>query len=99
MFHALADPTRRAIVERLVRGPASVTELARPFDAALPTIVQHLGVLEDAQIVSSTKVGRVGTYQRAPEALTPAATWIGQQRMPAERRLDRLAAYLSAQQE
>jgi DNA-binding transcriptional ArsR family regulator len=80
---------------RLVRGPASVTELARPFNVALPTIVQHLSVLEDAQIVASTKLGRVRTYQLAPEALTPAAAWIAQQRMPAERRLDRLGTYLT----
>jgi DNA-binding transcriptional ArsR family regulator len=95
MFHALADPSRRAMVERLVRGPASVSDLARPFDMALPSIVQHLGVLETAGIVTSTKVGRVRTYQLAPEALTPAAEWIGQQRLPAERRLDRLGEILT----
>ena len=60
------------MVERLTRGPASVSELARPFDMALPSVVQHLGVLEGAGIVTSTKVGRVRTYQLAPEALTPA---------------------------
>ena len=81
MFYALSDATRRAMLERLVRGPASVTELARPFDMALPSLVQHLGVLEDAGIVTSTKVGRVRTYQLAPEALTPAAEWIGRQRL------------------
>jgi DNA-binding transcriptional ArsR family regulator len=95
MFRALADATRRAMVERLVQGPASVSELARPFDMALPTVVQHLGVLEDAGIVSSTKVGRVRTYQLAPEALTPAGQWISRQRLPAERRLDRLGTYLT----
>jgi DNA-binding transcriptional ArsR family regulator len=94
IFHALADPSRRAMVERLARGPASVSELARPFDMALPSVVQHLGVLEAAGIVSSTKVGRVRTYQLAPEALTPAAEWISQQRLPAERRLDRLGEFL-----
>jgi len=83
------------MVERLVRGPAAVSELARPFAMALPTIVQHLGVLEAAGIVRSTKVGRVRTYQLAPEALTPAAEWLGRQRLPAERRLDRLGAFLS----
>jgi DNA-binding transcriptional ArsR family regulator len=82
------------MVERLVRGPASVSELARPFDMALPSVVQHLGVLEAAGIVSSTKVGRVRTYQLAPQALTPAAEWIRQQRTPAERRLDRLGEFL-----
>ena len=95
MFHALADASRRAMVERLVRGPASVSELARPFDVALPTVVQHLGVLEAAGIVTSTKLGRVRTYQLAPEALGLAAEWIGLQRLPAERRLDRLGAYLT----
>jgi DNA-binding transcriptional ArsR family regulator len=95
MFYALSDATRRAMLERLVRGPASVTELARPFDMALPSLVQHLGVLEDAGIVTSTKVGRVRTYQLAPEALTPAAQWIGRQRLPAERRLDGLGQLLT----
>jgi DNA-binding transcriptional ArsR family regulator len=99
MFHALGDATRRAMVERLSRGPASVSELARPFDMALPTVVQHLGVLEAAGIVASTKVGRVRTYQLAVDALTPAAEWISRQRLPAERRLDRLAAVLDTRTE
>jgi DNA-binding transcriptional ArsR family regulator len=94
MFQALVDGSRRAMVERLSRGPASVSELARPFEMALPTIVQHLGVLEAAGIVSSTKVGRVRTYQLVPGAMTPAADWIGRQRLPAERRLDRLSTFL-----
>jgi len=94
IFHALGDSSRRAMVERLARGPASVSELARPFQVALPTVVQHLGVLETARIVTSTKVGRVRTYQLVPEALTPAAEWIGRQRLPAERRLDRLGTLL-----
>ena len=95
MFHALGDGSRRAMVERLARGPASVTELARPFDMALPTVVQHLGVLEAAGIVASTKVGRVRTCQLVAEALTPAAHWISLQRLPAERRLDRLGTFLT----
>jgi DNA-binding transcriptional ArsR family regulator len=95
MFHALGDTSRRAMVERLARGPASVSELARPFDMALPTVVQHLGVLETAGIVTSTKVGRVRTYQLVTEALTPAAEWISRQRHPSERALDRLGTYLS----
>src|SRR3954452_22440053 len=94
MFHALGDSSRRAMVERLARGPASVTELARPFDMALPTVVQHLRVLEAAGIVMSTKVGRVRTCQLMTEALDPAAEWIGRQRLPAERRLDRLGNFL-----
>jgi DNA-binding transcriptional ArsR family regulator len=95
MFHALADGSRRAMVERLSRGPASVGELAKPFQVALPTVVQHLGVLERAGIVSSAKAGRVRTYQLIPGGLDPAADWIGRQRLPAERRLDRLGTYLS----
>ena len=96
MFHALVDGSRRAMVERLSRGPASVSELARPFDMSLPTIVQHLRVLEAAGIVSSTKVGRVRTYQLVPGAMNPAADWIGRQRLPAERRLDRLGTFLDS---
>ena len=96
MFHALADGSRRAMVERLVRSPASVTELARPFDMSLPAVVQHLKVLEDAGIVTSEKVGRVRTYQLAPDALTDCGAWIGQQRLPAERRLDRLGGILTS---
>jgi DNA-binding transcriptional ArsR family regulator len=95
MFHALGDRTRRAMVRRLASGAASVSELARPFDMALPSVVQHLGVLETAGIVTSTKTGRVRTYQLAAEALTPAAEWIGGQRLPAERRLDRLGTFLT----
>jgi DNA-binding transcriptional ArsR family regulator len=95
VFHALGDSSRRAMVERLSRGPASVSELAKPFEMALPTVVQHLGVLAAAGIVTSTKVGRVRTYQLVPAALAPAADWIGRQRLPAERRLDRLGAFLT----
>jgi DNA-binding transcriptional ArsR family regulator len=94
IFHALGDSSRRAMVERLSRGPASVSELAKPFEMALPTVVQHLGVLEAAGIVTSAKAGRVRTCQLIPSALEPAADWIGRQRLPAERRLDRLGALL-----
>ena len=97
MFHALGDASRRAMVERLVRGPASVSELARPFEMSLPTVVQHLGVLETAGIVTSTKTGRVRTYQLATSALAPAADWISRQQLPAERQLDRLGNYLASQ--
>src|SRR5437764_14135661 len=96
MFHALAGASRRAMVERLVRGPASVSELARPFDMSLPTVVQHLGVLEAAGIVTSTKQGRVRTYQLATSALAPAADWISLQQLPAERQLDRLGNHLTS---
>ncbi|SOD74798.1 DNA-binding transcriptional ArsR family regulator [Jatrophihabitans sp. GAS493] len=94
LFRALGDATRRAIVERLARGPASVSDLARPFDMALPTVVQHLGVLETAGVVTSSKVGRVRTYQLSVAALTPAAEWMGRQRLLAEQRLDRLGQLL-----
>ncbi|MFT3900898.1 MAG: metalloregulator ArsR/SmtB family transcription factor [Gordonia sp. (in: high G+C Gram-positive bacteria)] len=95
VFRALSDATRRALVERLVQSPASVTELAEPFDAALPTIVEHLRVLERAGVVSSEKVGRVRTYQLVPDALVPANRWIVAQRRPEEQRLDRLGDYLT----
>src|SRR5690242_2013150 len=95
LFRALADGTRRAMVERLSRGPASVSELAKPFAMALPTVVQHLTVLERAGIVSSEKTGRVRTYQLVPGALQSAEAWINGQRLPAERRLDRLDEFLS----
>jgi DNA-binding transcriptional ArsR family regulator len=99
MFHALADGTRRAMIERLVRGPATVSDLARPFDMTLPAVVQHLAVLESAGIVTSRKIGRVRTVQLAPEALTAAGTWISEQRLPAERQLDRLEDFLTAPKE
>jgi len=94
MFQALSDSSRRAMIERLVRGPASVSELAQPFDMSLPAVVQHLAVLTSAGIVTSEKVGRVRTYQLAVDALTPCGDWIGRQRLPAERRLDRLGDFL-----
>lgn len=95
LFHALSDHTRRAIVERLVRSPATVSDLAHPFAMTLPAVVQHLAVLEAAGIITSEKVGRVRTVQLAPEALTLAGDWIGRQRLPAERKLDRLGELLT----
>src|SRR5215475_1331258 len=95
VFHALGDSSRRAMVERLARGPASVSELAKPFAMALPTVTQHLGVLERAGLVTSHKEGRVRTYQLVPGALAPAASWITRQKLPAERRLDRLGSFLT----
>jgi DNA-binding transcriptional ArsR family regulator len=95
VFHALADGTRREIVERLVHSPASVSTLAEPFDAAMPTILEHLRVLERAGVVSSEKVGRVRTYQLVPDALVPANHWIVAQRRPQERQLDRLGQHLT----
>ncbi|HEX5369475.1 MAG TPA: metalloregulator ArsR/SmtB family transcription factor [Dehalococcoidia bacterium] len=94
VFRALADPTRRRVVERLSAGQASVTELAAPFDMALPSFLQHLGVLESCGLVSSRKAGRVRTYTLAPQRLEQAETWLAAQRSLWERRLDRLDAYL-----
>lgn len=94
VFHALADPTRRAVLERLTRGPAAMTELARPFPMALPSFSQHLGVLEECGLVRSQKVGRVRTYQLAPEPLEEAQDWLGTQRTQWERRLNQLDDYL-----
>lgn len=95
LFHALSDGTRRAIVERLVAAPATTSAIAEPFDAALPTILEHLRVLERAGIVSSEKVGRVRTYQLVPDALVTANHWIVAQRRPQERQLDRLGDHLA----
>jgi len=95
LFRALADGCRRAMVERLTIGPASVGQLAEPFDMALPTVVQHLQVLARAGIVMSDKVGRVRTYQLAPDALVPVNAWIVARRRPQEAQLDRLGDYLT----
>lgn len=95
IFHALGDSSRRAMVERLTRGAASVSDLARPFEMALPTVLQHLRVLESAGVITSTKVGRVRTYQLAVEALTPAMGWMSRQQLPAEDRLNRLGTFLN----
>lgn len=94
LFHALADPARRLIVERLTRGPAPVTELARPLPMSLPAAMQHLGVLEAAGLVRSQKIGRVRTCAIEPGALSQAETWINARRIEWERRLDRLGEYL-----
>jgi DNA-binding transcriptional ArsR family regulator len=97
MFQALADPTRRGMVERLSRGPATVSELARPFDMTLPAIVQHLQVLEASGLVRSAKVGRVRTCRLEPMAMKTVEQWIEEQRRTWERRLDRLGEYLAQQ--
>jgi DNA-binding transcriptional ArsR family regulator len=95
IFRALADASRRTMVERLTQGPATVSDLAHLFEASMPTVMQHLGVLEDAGIVRSEKQGRVRTYQLVPGALRPATDWMGLQRTPAERQLGRLADFLT----
>ena len=94
VFRALADPTRRAVVERLSRGPASTTDLARPFAMALPSFTQHMAVLERSGLVSSQKRGRVRTYRLTGTHLATAETWLGAQRSVWERRLDQLDEFL-----
>ena len=95
VFHALADSTRRVIVEHLSRGPASVSELAKPLDMTLSGVVQHLAVLEASGLVRSHKIGRVRTCRIEPAALQSAEAWITERRMSWEGRLDRLADYLA----
>ena len=95
LFQALADPMRRAMVERLSRGPASVSELAQPLPMSLPAVVQHLQVLEASGLVRSQKIGRVRTCRIEPDALRTAEDWIAERRTNWERRLDRLGVYLA----
>lgn len=99
MFQALADPTRRAIVDRLSRGPASVSDLAKPLPMSLPAVVQHLQVLEQSGLVTTAKVGRVRTCTIDSGALSLAEKWINDRRITWERRFDRLGAFLDAQEE
>ena len=99
VFRALADPTRRSVLERLSRSPASVSELVAPFDMALPSFVQHLGVLEECQLVTSRKQGRVRTYELAPQSLKLAEDWLARQRSQWETRLDQLDDYLKSLKE
>ena|SRR5215471_11879975 len=94
VFRALADPTRRAVVDRLARGEAPVSELAKPFDMALPSFLQHLDVLEDAGLVASKKTGRVRMCRATPEPLALAQDWLAVRRAFWERRLDRLDRFL-----
>lgn len=96
VFKALSDPTRRRVVERLADGPMSVSELARPFGMAMPSFVQHLGVLERCGVVGSSKSGRVRTYRLKPARLRAAEDWLGHQRTVWEKRLDQLDAYLKS---
>ncbi len=97
VFHALSDPARRAMVARLTRGPAPVSELAKPLDMSLSAVVQHLAVLETSGLVRSEKTGRVRTCRIEPKALRNAEQWITQRRTIWERRLDRLGEYLASQ--
>jgi DNA-binding transcriptional ArsR family regulator len=95
VFQALADPTRRAMVERLVQAPASVSQLAEPLPMSLPAVLQHLGVLESAGMVSSEKVGRVRTCRLEPDTLRRAENWLVAQHTVWEKRLDRLGTELA----
>ena len=95
VFHALADPTRRVIVERLSLGPATVSELAQPLSMSLSAVVQHLQVLHLSGLVRSEKVGRVRTCRIEPAALGPVERWLGARRSSWERRFDRLGEYLA----
>lgn len=97
VFQALADPTRRAIVERLVRGPASVSRLAEPLPMSLAAVVQHLQVLEASGLVRSEKVGRVRTCRVEPAALRRAEQWFDEQRTLWESRLERLGDFLASE--
>ena len=95
VFQALADPTRRAVLERLGRGPAAMSDLHRPFSMALPSFSQHLDVLETCGLVRSHKTGRVRTYRLVPKPLEQVEHWMTRQRSIWERRLDQLDAYLT----
>jgi DNA-binding transcriptional ArsR family regulator len=95
VLRALADPTRRGVIERLVKSPAVVSELAAPFSMALPSLMQHLRVLENAGLVTSDKHGRVRTVSLRPGALDVLHLWLGEQRTPAERQADRLGIHLT----
>ncbi|WP_028659876.1 ArsR/SmtB family transcription factor [Nocardioides insulae] len=95
VLRALADPTRRAVVERLAASPAVVSELAAPFAMALPSLMQHLRVLEDAGLVTSEKHGRVRTVSLRPGAFDVLHLWLDEQRTPAERGADRLGVHLT----
>jgi DNA-binding transcriptional ArsR family regulator len=95
VFHALSDANRRAMIDRLLDGPASVSELGRPLAISLPAVVQHLHVLEGSGLVRSHKVGRVRTCEIEPQALNAAERWISERRAAWEERLDRLGEYLA----
>lgn len=99
LFHALSDGTRRAMVERLIAGPASVSELAEPFDVSLSAVLQHLQLLEECGLVKTAKEGRVRTVNLQPGALAAAEKWFQQHRERWERRLDRLGDLLDEEEE
>ncbi|MFN8666339.1 MAG: metalloregulator ArsR/SmtB family transcription factor [Gemmatimonadaceae bacterium] len=94
VFHALANPTRRRVLELLSGGPATVSELAEPFDMQLPSFVQHLAVLEQSRLVKSRKRGRVRTFEIAPERFKVVEDWLADRRQQWEARLDRFDQYV-----
>jgi DNA-binding transcriptional ArsR family regulator len=95
VFHALSDPTRRAIVAQLAQGPASVSELSQPFTIAMPTLLAHLRVLEDSGLIASEKTGRVRTCTIRPAILAATSAWLDRQCAVWESRLDRMEAYVA----
>src|SRR5215211_5953526 len=95
VFHALSSSTRRKVLQQLSVGPATVSELAAPFDMKLPSFVQHLSVLERSRLVTSTKQGRVRTYEIAPEPFRVAEDWLAERRKVWESRFDRFDEYVN----
>lgn len=94
VFYALSNSTRRKVLEQLSVGPATVSDLAAPFDMKLPSFVQHLSVLEESRLVKSKKRGRVRTYEIVPDRLKVAEDWLSKQRDLWEARLDRFDSYV-----
>ena len=94
VFHALADPTRRAVIQQLGEGSATVSELAEPFNMALPSFMKHIGVLEASGLITSKKIGRVRTCKIKPTKLADAEKWFDEQRVLWEGRTDRMAQYV-----
>lgn len=99
IFHALSDTTRRAMIDRLHQGPASVSDLAAPFDMAMPSVMKHLAVLEDAGLVASAKTGRVRSFRITGDGLTQAEQWVAARRALWNRNLDRLGKFLDESDE
>jgi len=96
-FHALSDPTRRAVIQRLIRRPAPVKELAEPFDMGLPAFLKHLRVLEESGLIETEKTGRIRTCRVRTERLEEAESWLSEQRALWQASADRLAAYVETQ--
>lgn len=95
LFHALSDASRRGMIDRLSRGPASVSELAQPLPMALPSVVKHLAVLEAGGLVTSNKAGRVRTYRLAPAALGQVEGWVAERKAALNAQFDRLEQFLA----